>query len=131
MSVPALSKFELFAEEFVRKYWESVKSGDFSMPPDEPVEETIEELLSNISHQSELRSTLAHDVPLFVLHMTHTHGNWWLFTFRDNGQVWELVGAFAPSDSQTPHDLLDSVYSRYFEPFLRHVERAANDAISI
>ncbi|QDV28627.1 hypothetical protein Spb1_04900 [Planctopirus ephydatiae] len=125
------SRFELFAEAFVRKYWETVKSGDFSMPPDEPVEETIEELLSKISHQMEPGSASVHDAHLFAFRMTNTHGDWWLFTFRDKGQAWELVGAFARSDTQTPHDLLDSVYSRYFEPFLRHVERAANDAISI
>ena len=131
MNAAALSKFELFAETFVRKYWETIKSGAFPMPPDEPVEETIEELLSAISHQTELRPASGHGGPSYVLRMMSAHGDWWLFIFRESGRAWELVGASASSDTQTPHDLLGPVYFRYFEPFLRHVERVTNDTKSI
>ncbi|MBI5760874.1 MAG: hypothetical protein HZA46_20320 [Planctomycetales bacterium] len=58
-----------------------------------------------------------------------THGAWWLFTFRDSGRAWEIVGASAPSDNETPHELLGPVYSQYFKPFLRHVTEAANDTL--
>ena len=121
------SRFELFAQEFVRKYWETVKSGAFPMPPNEPVDETIEELLSNVSHQTELRPVSGCGEPSYVLRMMSTHGDWWLFTFRDTGLAWELLRASANSDNQTPHELLGPVYSQYFEPFLRHVAKAAND----
>ena len=131
MNAAALSKFELFAETFVRKYWETVKSGAFPMPPDEPVEETIEELLSDVSHQTELRPVLGHGGPSYALRMTSRQGDWWLFTFRYGGRAWELVGASASSNTQTPHDLLGPVYSGYFEPFLRQVERVTNDTKSI
>ena len=81
MNAAALSRFELFAEAFVRKYWETVKSGAFPMPPDEPVEETIEELLSDISHQTELGPASGHGSPSYVLRMMSAHGDWWLFVF--------------------------------------------------
>lgn len=131
MNALALSRFELFAEAFVRKYWETVKSGDFPMPPDEPVEETIEELLSDVSCQTECRPASGQGGPSYVLRMMSRHGNWWLFTFRDSGRAWELVGASASSDTQTPHDLLGPVYAGYFGPFLRHIARAANETKSI
>jgi hypothetical protein len=127
MNAAAISKFELFAEAFVRKYWETVKSRAFPMPPDEPVKETIEQLLSDVSHHTELRPASGHGDLLYALRMTSKHGDWWLFTFRDSGRTWKLVGASARSDTERPHDLLGPVYSRYFEPFLRHVERVAND----
>jgi hypothetical protein len=131
MNAATLSKFELFAETFVRKYWETVKSGAFPMPPDEPVEETIDELLSDVSHQTELRPASERGGPSYALRMTSKHGDWWLFTFRDSGRAWEIVEASASSDTQIPHDLLGPVYSGYFEPFLRHVERVANATKSI
>lgn len=131
MNAAALSRFELFAAAFVRKYWETVKSGAFPMPPDEPVEETVEELLSGVSYQTELTAASAHASPSYVLRMTSRHGDWWLFTFRDSGQAWELVSALASSDTQTPHDLLGPFYSHYFEPFLRHIEEGANETKSV
>jgi hypothetical protein len=130
MNAAGLSKFDSFAVAFVRKYWETVKSGAFPMPPDEPVEETIEELRSDVSHETELRPASGHGGPSYALRMMSRHGDWWLFTFRDSGRGWELVGEFARSDTQTPHDLLGPTYSGYFEPFLRHVERVANDTKS-
>jgi hypothetical protein len=126
MDVVPHSSFDRFAAMFVRKYWETVKSGAFPMPPDELVEETLEELLSDVSHQTELKSASGRGGPEYFLRMMSTHGDWWLFTFRGNGRAWELVGASASSDNQTPHDLLGAVYSQYFEPFLRHVTEAAN-----
>jgi hypothetical protein len=131
MNDTALSRFESFAAAFVRKYWQTVKTGAFPLPPDEPFEKSIEELLADISHQTEFRPASGHGGPLYVLRMTNAQGDWWQFIFRESGLAWELVGASARSDSGTPHDLLGPVYSRYFEPFLRHVERVANDAKSI
>lgn len=127
MNVAAHSKFEAFAENFVRMYWVTIKSGAFSMPPHEPVDETIEELLSEISHRTEFRR----ESGLHLLHMKNTHGDWWRFTFQASGQCWELVAASARSDSETPHDLLGPVYSHHFVPLLHHVERVTNDTKSI
>src|SRR5436309_2660435 len=45
--------FESFSSAFVRAYWQTVKGGKFSMPPDEPVEETVEELVSSVSRETE------------------------------------------------------------------------------
>ena len=131
MNVAALSRFEWFAAAFVRKYWETIKSGSFPMPPEEPVEETIEELLSDISHQTEFKSVSEYGDRSYILRMTSAQGDWWLFIFRENGRAWELVGASANSNTRTPHDLFGPIYSSYFEPFLRHVERATNDTQSI
>jgi hypothetical protein len=130
MNPAAFSSFELFAVAFVRNYWDTVKSGDFPMPPHEPVEETIEELLSAVSHQTETSESAAHRGAC-VLRMMNTHGDWWVFTFRDRGPAWEIVEASSGSGDHPPHDLLGPTYAPYFEPFLRHVTSAANDAKGI
>ena len=127
MSTAAVFKFESFAEVFVRKYWETIKSGAFSMHPHEPVKESIEELLSEVSHRTEFHR----EGSLHELHMENAHGDWWRFAFRASGGRWELVGASARSDSKTPHDLLGPVYSPHFAPLLRHVERVTNETKSI
>lgn len=121
------SDFELFSQDFVRAYWQAVESGDFPMPPNEPVKESIEELLSAISYATEVEPSSARAEPLCKLLMTHKLGDWWHFTFRGAANGWSLIGCTARSDDDSnPHDLLDAVYSPYFEPFLRHVTNVAN-----
>lgn len=124
------SNFERFAELFVRAYWETVKSDDFSMPPNEPVEETIEELLSDISHEAEYRPASDLDGPVHLLRMTGQYGAWLHFGFRYGHRNWQLICASARSDSEFPHDLLGPVYSQYFAPFLQHVTEIANQRTS-
>ncbi len=120
-------RFARFARDFVRIYWQTVKSGDFSMPPHEPSEETVDELLSEVSHTTEIEPSTARSGALYKLLMTSKFGDWWLFSFRDGVPAWTLVGCAARSDDDSqPHDLLAPVYSQYFEPFLRHVTEAAN-----
>jgi hypothetical protein len=122
-----LSRFEPFAVEFVRAYWQTVKDGDFSMPPNEPVEESLDELLSTISHETQLEPLSSHRQLIYKLRMTQTLGSWWLFSFREKARTWELVASTAKSDDdENPHDLLGPVYSRWFESFLRHVTEVAN-----
>ena len=120
--------FAVFAREFVRAYWETVRSGAFAMPPDEPVEETIDALLSKVSHQTEFGPAASHGGVSRVLRMTNGHGDWWLFTFREKDGRWGLIGASASSYTETPHDLLGPVYAQYFARFLDHVTGAANEA---
>ena len=119
--------FSSFARDFVRAYWQTVKSREFPMPPNEAVEKTVEELLSAVSHSTEVQPSFGRSGVLYKLLMTSKHGAWWLFTFRATAAGWTLVGCSARSDDDSkPHDLLDSVYSQYFEPFLRHVTDAAS-----
>lgn len=119
--------FSSFARGFVRAYWQTVKGGEFPMPPNEAVEETVEELLSAVSHSTEVQPSSGRSGVLYELRMTSKHGDWWLFTFRATAAGWTLVGSSARSDDDSePHDLLDSVYSQYFEPFLRRVTDAAS-----
>ena len=128
MNVAAQRSFEQFAGAFVRCYWETVKSGAFPMEPDEPVEETVEELLSEISYSVEFESGSGSTRPLHELRMTNTaHGDWLLFDFQQAACGWTIVGCFAKSlDPEKPHDLLGPVYERSFKPFLRHVSEVAN-----
>lgn len=123
-------QFEHFAETFVRVYWETFKNNTFPMPPNEPVEETLEELLADVSHDTVLQANSDRERPLHLLRMTSTHGAWWHFTFRNKASAWQLVGASAPSANETPHDLLGPVYSEYFAPFLGHVTEVANQKTS-
>ena len=55
------------------------------MPPNEPVQETVEELLSEISHET----YCIHASSSYDLRMMNTHGDWWLFTFRGAKEQWE------------------------------------------
>jgi hypothetical protein len=131
MKVAPVSSFERFAEIFIRRYWETVKGGAFSMPPNEPVHESIEELLSGVSHVTEVSPASGPRDDWYVLRMSNAHGDSWLFRFQQRGRAWELVAASAKSNTATPHDLLGPAYSGYFEPFLRHVETVTNDTKSI
>jgi len=127
----AHSRFEEFARVFVLKYWETIKSGAFPMPPDEPVEETIEALLAQVSHETESIQPSSGKGSLYRLRLNSTHGNWWLFTFRQSSRAWVLCGCSASSDDdERPHDLLGPIYAAYFRPFLQHVTNVANSRMS-
>jgi hypothetical protein len=131
MERSASSGFERFAERFVRAFWETVKSGEFPMAPNEPVEETVEELLANVSRETEyFGANSGLNGPSYLLRMTGTYGDWWHFTFRDRHGNWQLVGATAKSDGETPHDLFGPVYSEHLASFLRHVTEVANQGTS-
>ena len=123
MSADPNEDFERFASAFVRAYWSTIKDGTFSMPPDEPVEESLDDLLSAISYTVE-RSN--HGKRQFL--MTGEAGDWWRFGFASRGGVWELTSASARSDKKnSPHDLLGEVYAPHFRPFLEHVANLANN----
>jgi hypothetical protein len=116
------SKFDLFASNFVRAYWETVKKNTFPMPPDEPIEETLDELLSVISHVTEIEKHTPPLESLFRIRMTNTDGDWWLFSFHAGNEEWTLINCLAKSDHDNiPHNLLGPSYSQFFRPFLNHV----------
>ncbi len=115
--------FERFAAGLVRSYWSTVKSEAFSMPPNEPVEESLDELLSSVSYKIEQCID-----GNFQLLMTGEAGDWWRFGFTRRGRAWEMTSASAKSDNtNSPHDLMNGVYAPHFRPFLRHVTDQAND----
>ena len=119
--------FASFAKRFVRSYWQTVKSGDFPMPPNEPVEETVEELIAEVSFTTGVRDASTNTSAVHELLMTSRCGDWWRFGFRSDPYGWKLIECTVRSDSEShPHDLLDAVYSEYFRPFLTHVTDAAN-----
>jgi hypothetical protein len=120
-------RFYLFSSAFVRAYWQTVKSGIFPMPGDEPVRETVEELISSVSQETEIKQPWFGSGTLYKLRMTHACGAWWLFSFSEGRRGWVLAGCSARSDDdRKPHDLLGPVYRSYFDPFLRHVTEVAN-----
>lgn len=120
------SEIEAFAVEFVRAYWETVKSNSFAMPPNEPIEETVEELIAGVSHTIEMDSPCS-GLNVFKLHMADQHGSWWNFHFQKTAKIWSLVGATARSDDDTkPHNLLDEFHVAFFGPFLKHTTEVAN-----
>lgn len=92
------------------------------MPPDEPVTESLEELLSQISYKTEHNKESQ-------IRMSNEDGDWWLFGFKQINTDWTLQSASAKSDKIfSPHNLLDSVYGSYFRPFLEHTTNKANKA---
>jgi len=121
------SKVKAFVAAFVRAYWETVKSGKHSMPPNEPIEETVEELLAQVSHKVEIDTPSTGLKTSCTLHMSARTGDWWEFRFQRTAVGWSLVDALASAgDDAKPHDLLDTVYGPYFKPFLQHVTEVAN-----
>ena len=125
-------RFDEFARRFVRRYWETIKSGTFSMPPDEPIEETLEELLADVTYVTEFDSNSGAADALYKLRMTSDNGSWWLFGFQNENGRWIPVSCSARSDDDNkPHDLLDDVYSRWFKPFLEYITTAVNSDIAV
>lgn len=120
------ASFDSFAQSFVRAYWETVKHGDFAMPPNEAVEETVEELLAVISHSTEIQLVPGPSDILFKLRMTSEYEDCWLFAFRDTSAGWTLVSCLTQPGSVTQNNLLEAPYSQWFKPFLEHVTRRAN-----
>jgi len=118
------TNFEQFVAAFVHAYWSTIKNGDFPMPPDEPVDESLEELLSSVSFTIESGNGLDHK-----FRMTGEAGDWWRFGFYCQNENWKLVRASARSEKKhSPHDLLDQVYAPHFRPFLEHVTDQANNS---
>jgi hypothetical protein len=122
MSADSNADFERFASFFVRAYWSTIKDGTFSMPPNDPVEGTLEELLSAVSFEIEPKNQGHHQ-----LRMTGEVGDWWKFGFGGQRGTWKLTSASARSDKKnSPHDLLGEVFAQHFRPFLEHVAAQAN-----
>jgi hypothetical protein len=121
--------FDQFASTFVREYWTVIKDGTFSMPPDEPVEESVEELIAAVSYAAEGNGARNRQEQRYTFRMTGEMGDWWMFGFECRSGAWNLLSASASSDKKnSPHDLLDSVFESYFRPLLEHVTTQANKA---
>ncbi|MGF1530612.1 MAG: hypothetical protein ACFCU4_04565 [Puniceicoccaceae bacterium] len=119
--------FERFTSAFVNQFWRAVKDGTFSMPPNEPVEDSLEELLSAVSFTTEQKGARNQAGKEYMLRMTGEMGDWWMFGFSHCGKAWKLVSASARSDKRnSPHDLLGAVYESYFRPMLEHATASAN-----
>jgi len=113
--------FECFASAFVVAYWSAVKDGAFPIPPDEPVEESLEELLSAVSYTTDGKGQE------YTLRTTRDQGDWWMFGFRPHGGAWNLLRASARSGKNNPaHNLLGVVYEPYFRPLLEYATTRAN-----
>ena len=123
MKPPHTESFEAFVERFVRCYWETVKAQKFSMPPNEPVEESVEEILSAVTTSVE-KVGADH-----VLLMRSGDWAWWKYIFRSTVDGWVITGGSARSlDRSAPHDFLAPPYEQYFRPFLIYVTQCANSS---
>ena len=112
--------FESFAKRFVHCYWETVKSQRFPMPPNEPIEESLDEILSGVTFETE-EIGVEH-----VLLMRSEDWAWWKYTFRNTADGWMLTEGNARSlDPSEPHDLLAPPYESWFRPFLTYVTECA------
>ena len=121
------SNFDLFASKFVHAYWNTVKNNTFPMPPDEPIIETLDALLSKISHITEIEKHTPPLESLFRIRMANTDGDWWLFSFHVVNDEWVPVACLAKSDhDEKPHNLLGPQYSQLFQSFLTHVATVSN-----
>jgi hypothetical protein len=125
MNGHAEDTFERFARRFVVAYWETVKRGVIDMPPNEPVGETLEELLSAVTFVADFRRESRTNEAFGRLHMTGALGAWWHFEFQLANDQWQIIEATAKSDSETPRNLLGGIFSS----FLGHVVEAANNEV--
>jgi hypothetical protein len=118
-----MTAFDTFASHFVRCYWQTVKSEAFPMSPFEPVEESLEELISAVSFEASISPKDGSG----AIVMRSKHGDSWNFAFLKGPHGWQAISCFVPSgDPGATHDLLGPVYGQYFGPFLRHVCECAN-----
>ncbi len=102
------------------------------MPPNEPVEESIEELLAGISYEIKLASPSGVRASHFTLQMNSKIGDWWRFGFKSKGSRWEVVEFSAPAEKQgETHDLLAPPYDQHFKRFLEYIVTATNAQRSI
>ena len=116
-----MGEFESFAARFVRCYWETLKSQRFLMPPNEPINESIEEILAAVSYTTE-ESGADH-----ILLMRSGDRDWWKYTFRRSAEGWTVTGCSARSlDPAAPHDLLAIPYEIWFRPLLTYATQCAH-----
>jgi hypothetical protein len=121
MPQPHTESFDVFVERFVRCYWTTVKAQKFSMPPNEPVEESVEEILAGVATSTEKVG------PDHVLVMRSGDWAWWKYVFRRTADGWVVTEASARSlDRSAPHDFLAPPYDQYFRPFLIYVTQCSN-----
>jgi len=114
--------FESFASLFIREYWVTIKENRFPMPPDEPVEESLDALLSAVSFTTQQKAMER------TIKMINSHGDWWSFGFNRCGSFWKISSASVRADKKkNSHDLLGPVFEKHFRPFLEHVTSKANN----
>lgn len=121
MAAQDLDWFEAFAGQFVRCYWATVKAQTFPMPPEAPIEDSLEGILSRVSW------TLEAVDKGFGLLMKSGDGSWWRYVFRATPDGWLLMAGTARSPQPSvPRDLLGPLYAQSFKPFLAYVTATAN-----
>ncbi|MFK5921466.1 MAG: hypothetical protein QM496_04760 [Verrucomicrobiota bacterium] len=117
-----------FSDLLVRNYWATIRSNRFPMPPNEPVEESVEEILADISYQFKADSNASY----FTLQMNSKLGEWWRFGFKASGGHWELIEFVVPSEKRDEHrDLLAPPYGEHLRSFLDYIVSASNAERSI
>jgi hypothetical protein len=104
-----------FARRFVTAYWQDVKDHAEELPPGEPVEETVAELLARVSWE------VQRDRKGLTIIMRDQLGDEWYFRFKKADDVWTIT-SFATDHMD---DLLSPPYDRYFVPMLDRVMRSA------
>ena len=106
--------FAAFARRFVHHYWDDVSRGVSDMSPNEPREQSLDELLAKVKLETfSIPGLFGSD--RFVLRMIRDSGETWRFTFKRTKVRWAIVKATAGSAPQDNRvNLLGSIYSRSF-----------------
>ncbi len=114
-------KFDQFAKRFVYFYWKDVANNESDMPPNEPCEESLEEILADITWEI----TQAQDRYFLAMRCVSSDDGWW-FDFSWKRNSWASVAAKVGSPPNYDRvDLLDDLYKKWFGPFLQKaIDRA-------
>ena len=121
-----LAQFDEFASAFVRKYWQDVADNVDKLPPYEPCDESVDDILATISYTTSHEDISGQSSKAFVLRMMATSGSIWRFAFKERAGRWSLLAAVA-NDETDEHrvDLLGEYYGETFRPILERITNLA------
>jgi hypothetical protein len=122
----ARNDFQDFADRFVRMYWQNVIDNNHKLPPYEPVDQTIDEVLADTKVSTSQEIAIGQPLKVCVLRMFASSGSTSRFVFATMAGRWKLLQAFA-NDETDEHrcDMLDEYYGQYFRESLERITALA------
>ncbi len=110
----------------MRENWQDVVDNNWKLPPYEPCNETVDELLATIKCSTSREIAVGQSDKIFVLRMMATSGSIWRFVFKNKSGEWNLIAAIANDETEEHRvDLLDDDYGEIFHPKLERIIKLA------
>lgn len=119
-------RFDEFVARFMRIYWQDVIDNNHKLPPYEPCEESLDEILAETKYETSHERAVDNTGQIFVLRMFAQLGSTWRFIFTHRAGRWQILEAFANDESDEHRcDMLDETYGQYFRESLERTTAQA------